>query len=205
MGPNDASPERKPQVIPALQNRGVISIVLGDYQFGALLESGKLLTWGMVGSTGLGDPYSIEPGQPGGFRTAQEKTRSLTAYQNIPDVHNPTEVRFDHELSQPRERFVFAAAAAGWHMGALVVDLEEVGNSGQYMIESNLVQGEPRAKKVVPDLADSDDDHEIPEVALPIAGPSSTGIFSPFLYRGAMLPRQSNPMQGIHPPPNLEE
>lgn len=126
MGSSDASPETKPRVIPSLQNRGVISIVLGDYQFGALLESGKLLTWGIAGGTGLGDPYSIDPGQPGGFRTEQERSRSLTAFQNIPDIQNPTEVRFDHELAQPRKRFVFSAAAAGWHMGALAVDLEEV-------------------------------------------------------------------------------
>jgi SCF-associated factor 1 len=124
-GQNDASPTTKPTVIPALQNRGVISMVLGDYQFGALLENGQLLTWGQAGATGLGDPTSIEPGKPGGFRTEQERTRSLTSFQSIPDVLEPTEVRFDHELTKPRKRFAFAAAAAGWHMGALVVDLEE--------------------------------------------------------------------------------
>jgi SCF-associated factor 1 len=100
-------------------------MVLGDYQFGALLENGQLLTWGQAGAIGLGDPTSIEPGKPGGFRTEQERTRSLTSFQSIPNVLEPTEVRFDHDLAKPRKRFAFAAAAAGWHMGALVVDLEE--------------------------------------------------------------------------------
>jgi SCF-associated factor 1 len=126
MGQNDASPTTNPKVIPSLQNRGVISVVLGDYHFGALLENGKLLTWGASGSTGLGDPYKIEPGQPGGFRTIQDRERNT--FVSIPDVHVPTEVKFDHGLKKPRERFAFAAAAAGWHMGAIVVDLEEVSN-----------------------------------------------------------------------------
>jgi SCF-associated factor 1 len=36
----------------------------------------------------------------------------------------PTEVRFDHEGKRDKEMFCFAATAAGWHMGALVIDLE---------------------------------------------------------------------------------
>jgi SCF-associated factor 1 len=126
MGQNDASFTTNPRVIPSLQNRGVISVVLGDYHFGALLENGKLLTWGAPGSTGLGDPFKIEPGQPGGFRTLQD--REMNGFVSLPDVHVPTEVRFDHGLKKPRERFAFVAAAAGWHMGAIVVDLEEVSN-----------------------------------------------------------------------------
>jgi SCF-associated factor 1 len=126
MGNNEASPETKPTVIPSLQNRGVISIVLGDYHWGALLEDGKLLTWGAACSTGLGDPFEIEPGKPGGFRTTQERNRGLDTHQSIPDVTEPTEVRFDHNLEERRNMFVFAAAASGWHMGALVMDLDEV-------------------------------------------------------------------------------
>jgi SCF-associated factor 1 len=41
---NDASTE-VPKIIPALQNRGIISVVLGDYFKAALTASGKLLTW----------------------------------------------------------------------------------------------------------------------------------------------------------------
>jgi SCF-associated factor 1 len=36
----------------------------------------------------------------------------------------PTEVRFDHGGKKRKEMFCFAATAAGWHMGALVIDLE---------------------------------------------------------------------------------
>lgn len=182
MGQNDVSAESKPTIIPALQNRGVISIVLGDYQFGALLENGALLTWGQAASTGLGDPYAISPGQPGGFRTEEEKRRSLTLFQSIPDIPNPTEVRFDHELARPRKRFVFSAAAAGWHMGALVVDLEEG-------------EPEPKAKEV------PKSDNDEPDTAAPIHRTGPPGMFPPFLFRGApMLFQGPNPMQGIQPP-----
>jgi len=35
-------------VLPELQNRGVTSVVLENYHYGALLEDGELLTWGQV-------------------------------------------------------------------------------------------------------------------------------------------------------------
>jgi SCF-associated factor 1 len=124
MGANDSDADKAPNVIKSLQNRGVISIVLGDYHFGALLESGKLLTWGAATCTGLGNPFEIETGKPGGFRDDADKERGYV--QRIPDIVEPAEVRFDHNLKEPRERFVFSAVAAGWHMGALLVDLEEV-------------------------------------------------------------------------------
>lgn len=46
MGDADTNASSTPNVIPELQNKGVISVVLGDYHFGALTEDGKLLTWG---------------------------------------------------------------------------------------------------------------------------------------------------------------
>jgi SCF-associated factor 1 len=120
----------KPTIIPSLQYRDIISVVLGDYHYGALTSSGKLLSWGAFskGALGLGDPVDIEPGQPGGFRTRDEMLAVRDAIYmpfEPPEVREPTEVRFDHMLkSKGKERFVFAAAAAGWHMGALVIDLE---------------------------------------------------------------------------------
>ena len=39
-------------------------------------------------------------------------------------VDRPAEVRFDHGEKRKRDRFVFAVTAAGWHTGALVIDLE---------------------------------------------------------------------------------
>ncbi|KIP10060.1 hypothetical protein PHLGIDRAFT_28732 [Phlebiopsis gigantea 11061_1 CR5-6] len=121
----------KPEVPLSLQYRSVISVVLGDYHYGALTSDGTLLSWGAFskGALGLGDPVDIEPGQPGGFNTREERLAVMDARAHMPftppDVREPTAVRFDHMLkSKGRKKFVFAATAAGWHSGALVIDLE---------------------------------------------------------------------------------
>ncbi|KIM29531.1 hypothetical protein M408DRAFT_328777 [Serendipita vermifera MAFF 305830] len=119
------TPTSIPRVEFTLQNRGVISIGLGHDHFAALLENGKLLTWGTSIATGMGDPYKIVPGKPGGFASERDKRESLTSLRYIPHINTPTEVRFDHELTKPRERFVFSMVASGHHVGALIVDLEE--------------------------------------------------------------------------------
>lgn len=127
MGSHETDPNSEPSVLSALQNRNVISVVLGDYHFGALTSTGKLLTWGQYscGALGLGDPTTIEPGQPGGYRTEQQRQHALQWRGAIPPgVTEPTEVSFDHEGKRGRKRFCFAATSAGWHMGALVIDLE---------------------------------------------------------------------------------
>ena len=119
-----------PTIIPELQNRSVISVVLGDYHYGALTATGKLLTWGQFskGALGLGDPLEIEVGQPGGF--ASEQARNHAVHHRLgllgtpPDVQVPTEVRFDHGEKRRRPKYCFAAAALGWHTGALVIDLD---------------------------------------------------------------------------------
>lgn len=116
----------KPKVIPQLQNQSVISVVLGDYHYGALTATGKLLTWGSYskGALGLGDPADIEPGQPGGFLTQNHRQMAITRRRGQPtDVEVPTPVRFDHG-GKKKDMFCFAATAAGWHMGALAIDLE---------------------------------------------------------------------------------
>lgn len=128
--PQPGAPRVTPIILPALQNRGVISVVLGDYHYGALTVDGKLLTWGAYskGALGLGDPTKIPVGQPGGFATEDQLQRATTRWRILrqppPNVVVPTEVRFDHGEKRRRERYCFAAAAAGWHMGALVIDLE---------------------------------------------------------------------------------
>lgn len=40
------------------------------------------------------------------------------------NVSVPTEVRFDHQEKGRRDMYCFAVTAAGWHMGALAIDLE---------------------------------------------------------------------------------
>ncbi len=101
MGGINTTYESEPRIVPALQDRNVISVVLGDYHNAALTADGGLYTWGrsMKGSLGLG-------------------TRRWKA------VNTPTEVRFDHWLEGRKDRFCIAAAACGWHTGALVIDLE---------------------------------------------------------------------------------
>ncbi|PIL24865.1 hypothetical protein GSI_12752 [Ganoderma sinense ZZ0214-1] len=119
-----------PTIIPELQNQAVISVILGDYHYGALTATGKLLTWGQFskGALGLGDPMDIEVGQPGGFASEERRLQAVRPRLGLiatpPDVRVPTEVRFDHGQKQKRLRYCFAAAASGWHTGALVIDLD---------------------------------------------------------------------------------
>lgn len=127
MGSMDTTAESEPTILPALQHKSVISVVLGDYHNGALTANGKLLTWGNYsrGALGLGDPTTLDIGTPGGFRAKEARQFALAHGRGTPpSVEVPTEVRFDHGLKKRRERFCFAATAAGWHMGALVIDLE---------------------------------------------------------------------------------
>jgi SCF-associated factor 1 len=147
MGDTATTDETSPNLLPELQNISVISVVLGDYHFGALTANGKLLTWGQYskGALGLGDPADIEPGQPGGFSTQDHRQMALNRRRGQPpQVEVPTEVRFDHGEKKRKDMFCFAAAAAGWHMGALVIDLEtnadsddsggdNINESGPYM------------------------------------------------------------------------
>ncbi|KAG6908970.1 hypothetical protein DXG01_002577 [Tephrocybe rancida] len=118
IGNIDTTSESKPKIIPDLQNKSIISVVLGDYHNAALTSNGKVYTWGGYsrGALGLGDPAALTPGTPGGFNSEDER--------RVSNVVVPTEVRFDHGQKLPRERFCFSIAAAGWHTGALVIDLE---------------------------------------------------------------------------------
>ena len=127
-GEVETTPETLPTIIPELQNRSVISVVLGDYHFGALTSSGKLLTWGQYckGALGLGDPGKLPFGSPGGFADEERRVRAQNLGHGFPpNVAVPSEVRFDHGLKAEGriERYCFAAAAGGWHTGALVIDL----------------------------------------------------------------------------------
>jgi len=108
----------KPKIIPGLQNKSVISVVPGDHHYIALTLAGKVLTWGVCdkGALGLGDPAILPRGVPGAFPIGG-------GYQ-MSDVEEPTEVRFDHSRKKLDDKFCFSIAAAGWHTGALVINLE---------------------------------------------------------------------------------
>ncbi|KDR80661.1 hypothetical protein GALMADRAFT_241020 [Galerina marginata CBS 339.88] len=145
VGDTSTKPDSPPKIIPELQNRSIISVVIGDYHNAALTATGKLMTWGKYsnGALGLGDPLKLEPGTPGGFadfaarKTAEERRRG-----EPPAVNVPSEVRFDHNNKKPRDRFCFATTAAGWHTGALVIDLE----SGE---EEEIVQSQSDASPLI--------------------------------------------------------
>lgn len=130
IGDTNATPTTQPKIIPELQHKSVISVVVGDYHNAALTATGKLLTWGGYsnGGLGLGDPLKLEPGTPGAFANdrdlAAAQSRDRMRVPEPPAVSVPTEVRFDHSSKKPRERFCFSVTAAGWHTGALVIDLQ---------------------------------------------------------------------------------
>ncbi|CAL1714557.1 unnamed protein product [Somion occarium] len=126
----------KPVIHPNLQFQYVISVVLGDLHYAALTSTGKLFTWGEYnrGALGLGDPTTIEPGQPGGFATEEERQdviREGFATLEPPDVKVPTEVKFENG----RETFCFAATAGGWHTGTLVIDMDPDAEEGVVTVE----------------------------------------------------------------------
>lgn len=126
-GGTGTTPESRPQIIPELQNKDIISVVLGDYHNAALAANGKLYTWGAFshGALGLGDPLKLPLDVPGGFKDRDQLLRARErGWGNPPDVEVPTEVRFDHGRKAPKDRFCFSVTAAGWHTGALVIDLE---------------------------------------------------------------------------------
>lgn len=104
-GRGRGGPVQQPVIVPELQDRGVTSVVLGDWHYGAVTADGQLLTWGAHGNGALGYP-----------------TKEL-------EVAVPTKVRFDYGERQQGKRFCVAATAAGWQTGVLVIDLE-VGRCG---------------------------------------------------------------------------
>ena len=106
----------------------MISVISGNYHFGALTSSGKLLTWGRYsgGALGLGDPGELPAGTPGGYTKEEQRLRARD-HGDPPDVTVPTEVRFDHgpEAKGRVRRYCFAAAAGIRSTAALVIDLAE--------------------------------------------------------------------------------
>ncbi|KNZ74628.1 SCF-associated factor 1 [Termitomyces sp. J132] len=127
IGNTETTPHTPPKIIPELQHKSIISVVLGDYHNAALTSSGKVLTWGAysAGALGLGDPAELPIGAPGGYLRVQDRTWVRNGGEHDPPaVDVPSEVRFDHNLKSHKDRFCFSIAAAGWHTGALVMDLE---------------------------------------------------------------------------------
>lgn len=127
IGGTDTTPETIPRIKPELQNNSVISVAVGDFHFGVLTSSGKLLMWGQnsKGALGLGDPHEFLASSRGGSAEEEQQTQT---HQPPAEVTVPMEVRFDHyERLKGRgnvERYCFAVIAGEHHTAALVVDLE---------------------------------------------------------------------------------
>lgn len=108
-----------PQIIPELQDRGIIEVAMGDYHYLALTDKGELLTWGRessrCGCLGLGS-----------------KETYLQEHPEVPDevgfdivAHKPIAVKNPHENGE-----WIAIAAAGWQSGGIFVDSQRKFTSG---------------------------------------------------------------------------
>jgi len=183
MGDTNTTEETNPHIEPALQDKSVISVLVGDWHNAALTSSGKLLTWGgySAGALGLGDPTTLTPGTPGAFATERQRLDALErGLGRPPNTDVPTEVRFDHARKTPKERFCFSACAAGWQTGALVIDLQPDGEDEES--EEELIEETPR----VPRARLHRGGHGLPiqhphPLGLPVGGPFRIG----FAGRGA--------------------
>ena len=102
-GEIEMSPESLPIIIPELQNTSVISIILGDYHYGALTSSGKLVTWGGYsrGAFGLGDPGNVPAVSSGGFMDEERQVRAVNLGKGFPlNVMTPSEVEADGRVER---------------------------------------------------------------------------------------------------------
>lgn len=157
LGDTKTTAETQPKIIPELQNKSVISVAIGDYHHAALTAEGRLFTWGAYssGALGLGDPARLEPGAPGGFAHQQSYQIAMSRRRGTPSgVERPTEVRFDHEGSV-KKSFCFAVTAAGWHTGALVIDLEVC--LFCYNFHSLLIHWQPGNNEKEPETSQDED------------------------------------------------
>lgn len=116
--------EDNAEIIPALQDKSIISVGIADYHKVALTIDGKLYSWGSFsrGALGLGEPDKSPVGAPGGYRTRRQLNQARAgSYTDVPDVEIPAEIHFEHG---EKESFCLATTTAGWHAGALVIDLD---------------------------------------------------------------------------------
>ncbi|GAK67208.1 RCC1/BLIP-II protein [Moesziomyces antarcticus] len=130
----------QPEMVPELQARGVIKVVMGDYHYGALTQQGEILTWGAFSKGALGNwppPWHLASSTSDRTEAEQEGGGWLGNLVPLPrvlrpsrvprqtpraghqDVHDPTQITI-----HPRGGampFAFDLAFAGWHSSALAM------------------------------------------------------------------------------------
>lgn len=130
----------QPEMVPELQARGVIKVVMGDYHYGALTQQGEILTWGAFSKGALGNwpaPWHLGSGTPDRTEVAEGDRGWLGNLVPMPrmlrgsraprqaaragqdEVHDPTPIAI-----HPRRGampFAFDLAFAGWHSSALAM------------------------------------------------------------------------------------
>ncbi|GJN89046.1 hypothetical protein Rhopal_002020-T1 [Rhodotorula paludigena] len=137
LGKKPWRPDPVPEVMPELQNIGVIKIAHGDYHNLALTSSGRIYSWGAYsnGALGLGHPQlsgtplSIPPVSASQVPPQDAASIPPVPIQRPPErVDKPTRVRFPGETDgadageERRDKFVYSVTASGWHSGCLAVD-----------------------------------------------------------------------------------
>ncbi|KAG9098211.1 hypothetical protein FS749_004374 [Ceratobasidium sp. UAMH 11750] len=185
LGKGDTTSQGAPMIVPELQNRNVISVVLGDYHYCALTASGELFSWGKYsnGALGLGHP---KPGRGIGLQARLAMLPPMLHQPPRPpqqqDADVPTRVSFGHE-DGVGDRYVFAVAAAGWHCGALVIDLHSSPSaSGEKRPE------EPRNDDARP-IAQLPRRTDAPQITLPIVRGRGAPFRIGYAGRGAYAGR----------------
>ncbi|OAV99782.1 hypothetical protein, variant 2 [Puccinia triticina 1-1 BBBD Race 1] len=144
-GKKDATEDSKPEILPSLQNRGVIQVTLGDYHFAALLSNGQVLTWGSYseGALGLGnssnphrkllpnDSTLESPDHPSeeryelGIQTPTAVHSFTGTEHHLADRVETSDSSSSQKPTKMARRYVFSVTAAGWHTGCLAFSLED--------------------------------------------------------------------------------
>lgn len=124
----------------------------GDYSWGAVTSSGRLLTWGSysAGALGLGHP-SLPRTVLAHPDLATGSISPLIYYPAPQEVPTPTMVRFSGESAEVGEEsgasrtngtFVFNATMGGWHSAALCIKFDDEDD------EEQAREGEERVSEV---------------------------------------------------------
>ncbi|GAA99187.1 uncharacterized protein L969DRAFT_102561 [Mixia osmundae IAM 14324] len=170
-GSHETRPDSLPTIVPELQHKGIIRVVLGDWHYGALTTNGQLLTWGQYSKGAVGHGKSNSDVRSTADATAQTRLAPARRAQQAPalNVAKPTAVDFsvrqpDQLAPRTSQQFVFNASFGGWHSSALTFSNseEEDDDEGDSVDDepggetSDMPGSFPRSNAEPDDLADPD-------------------------------------------------